>query len=77
MNRAVRTGVPPLVTSVTSTTPRPIVISTRAARPGGYDLVAQRFTGRARIHDDLDPVALHDSTMPYIGDNAHTKSGSL
>jgi hypothetical protein len=29
MNRAVRTTVPPRVTSATSTTPRPIEVSTR------------------------------------------------
>ena len=57
MNRPVRTGVPPRVTSVTSTTPRDVVDLDPPARPGGDDLEGlDALTG---VDDGLDAIALH------------------
>jgi len=57
MKRAVRTGVPVRVTSLTSTIPRRFGDVDPAAGLGRGDLVG--LGARARVDHDLDPVALH------------------
>ena len=57
MNRAVRTTVPVLVTSVTSTTPRDGADLDPPPGPGGTDLIGLRPV--PGIDHDLDAVPLH------------------
>jgi hypothetical protein len=62
MNRPVRTGVPPRVTSVTSTTPRAVVTSIR--RPARTRDDVERLDSPAGIDHHLDPIALHVLPFP-------------
>ena len=57
MNRPARMGVPERVTSVTSTTPRAVVISIRPAGLACDDL--ECLHSPARIDHGFNPVALH------------------
>ena len=57
-NRAVRTVLPPRVTSLTSTTPAPVRDVDPASGAGGRDLVGAGGAA-AGVDDDLDPIALH------------------
>ena len=57
MNRPARIGVPERVTSVTSTTPRAVVISIRTSRLARNDL--ERLNALAGVDHRLDSVALH------------------
>ena len=62
MNRPVRTGVPPRVTSVTSTTPRAVVTSSR--RPFFVATMSNVWTPCPGVDHDLDPIASHARTIP-------------
>ena len=57
MNRAVRTVVPVLVTSLTSTMPRPVLTSTR--RPARVAAISYVLGAIAGVDHDLHPVTLH------------------
>ena len=61
MNRPVRTGVPPRVTSVTSTTPARGRHLDPAAGAARHDV--EGLHGPAGIDHDLDPIALHSPSL--------------
>ncbi len=64
MKRAVRTARPERVTSVTSTEPRELAISTR--RPARRRQDVEALHAVTDVHDDLDPVSLHGVTFTIV-----------
>ena len=60
MKRPVRTGVPPRVTSLTSTTPRRRDLD---PPPGAGRLDIERLRPLAGVHHGLDSIALHPISL--------------